>query len=74
MEHLYDTHAKERPYRGVCNDGGETSKLQSFAIRLLSQVGNSSFCERNWSTIRFYSFIEGELIRVKESGEPSVHS
>lgn len=53
VEAIYDIKVKKEPIEWWWNHGGETLELQSFAIRLLSQVANSSSCERNWSTYGF---------------------
>jgi hypothetical protein len=46
--------AKEMPaYTWLSSYGSETLELQSFAIKVLSQVTVASVCERNWSTFEF---------------------
>ncbi|GLJ54493.1 hypothetical protein SUGI_1170430 [Cryptomeria japonica] len=42
VEALYDMQAKKDPLEWWWNHGGEAPELQSFAIRLLSQVASST--------------------------------
>jgi hypothetical protein len=46
--------AKEKPaHKWWSSYGSETPELQSFAIKVLSQVTVASACERNWITFEF---------------------
>lgn len=75
MEVLYDMQAKKDPIEWWWNYGGETPKLQSFAIRLLSQVASSSSCETNWNTYGFiHSLKRNRLGSNKAENLVYIHS
>lgn len=50
----------KNPYSWWATHGATSPPLQQLAMRLLSQVTSSSYCERNWSTY-------GNLYSVKKS-------
>ncbi|KAH9292112.1 hypothetical protein KI387_042698 [Taxus chinensis] len=66
VEALYDMHAKD-PIEWWWNHGSEAPELQSFAIRLLSQVASSSSCERNWSTYGFIHSLKRNRLGSKKA-------
>ena len=75
VEALYDMKLKIDPIEWWWNHGGEASELQSFAIRLLSQVASSSSCERNWSTYGFiHSLLRNRLGSKKAEKLVYIHS
>lgn len=67
VEAIYDMKAKKDPVEWWWNHGSEAPELQSFAIRLLSQVASSSSCERNWSTYGFIHSLSRNRLGSKKA-------
>ncbi|XP_059076405.1 uncharacterized protein LOC131078326 [Cryptomeria japonica] len=67
VEAIYDMKVKKDPIEWWWNHGSEAPELQSFAIRLLSQVASSSSCERNWSTYGFIHSLKRNRLGSKKA-------